>query len=264
MNETRYTLNTSPWQFRRKKPIAVVFDSSRMPVRTWREVYTQILRRCDREKHDELLQLRNKIAGRKRVFLSDKPDEMDSPIKIAEALYAEAYFDTEYLVRTLRHILGAAGCDYSGISIAIMEDKGEGMASRAEILCRQRIVNERNLTGQPITRQEILDCLLLTAVFDREHTDQIKQAVVTLAFCMPEIADICKRTLAELRRLPELLRKAPESLTDIIDLDDRQPEMAAAWQRLRAIAAENPAQAEYLNAGANIMETWWTPLTLEE
>ena len=263
-NETRYTLNTSPWQFRGKKPIAVIFDDHRTPVRTWREVYTQILRRCDREKHDVLLQLRNKIAGRKRVFLSDKPDGMDAPIRIAEALYAEAYFDTEYLVRTLRQILDVAGCDYGGISIVIMEDKGEGMTSRAVILCRQRIIGERDLTVQPLTRQEILDCLLLTAVFDREHTDQIKQAVVTMAFCMPEIADICKKTLAELRRLPELLRKVPAMLTDYLDTEDRVSDMTAACQALRSIAAANPAQDEYLNAAAEIMEEWWTPLTLEE
>ena len=264
-HETRHSLNASSWLFRGTKPAAVIFGGHRVPVTTWREAYTQILRRCDQEKHGELLQLRNKIAGRKRVFLSDKPDGMDAPIKIADTLYAEAYFDTEYLVRTLKHILDAAGCDYSGISIVMKEAAKESHeTSRVAALCQHRIINERNLIEQPITRQELLDCMLLTAALDREHASQIKQAVTAMAFCTPETADICKRTLAELRRLPELLREDATMPTDYLDLDDRQAEMAAAWQSLRVNAAASPAQADYLNAAADIMEEWWTPFGLEE
>jgi len=264
-HETSYTLDTPSWLFRGKKPAAVIFDGNRMPVTTWREVHTQILRHCGREKHGELLRLRNKIAGRKRVFLSDKPDGMDVPIKITDAIYAESYFDTEYLVRTLKQILDAAGCDHSGIFIAIKEAKGDaGAGSRIETLCRQRIVGERDLAEQPITPQEVLDCLLLTAALDRKHAGQIKQAIQAKAFCAPETTDICKKTLSELRRLPEFLRQNTDQLTDRLDLDDRLPEMEAARQALRAAAAANPAQAEYLNTAADILEEWWTPLTLDE
>ena len=264
-SEREYPLSTKPWLFRGTKPSAVIINGKRMPAHTWRDAYHLILRCCDMEKHEALMGLRNKIAGRKRVFLSDKPDGMDVPIKLTEALYVEAYFDTEYLVRTLKLILDAAGYDYSDISVIVRDTAKEpGIISRIETLCRQRIIHERDLEREPITQQEILDCMLLTAALDREHSVQIKQAMEALAFCSPDIADVAKQNLGELRRLPNLLREDPALLTDYVDLDDRLPEMAAARQALRAIAAANPGQAEYLNAAADILEQYWTPLKYEE
>jgi len=143
--------------------------------------------------------------------------------------------------------------------------KENAMQTRIEELCNRPVITPpRDLESEPITRQEILDCLLLTAALEREHAVQIKQAMEAMAFCAPDIADLCKRNLAELRRLPELLREDATMPTDYLDLDDRQTEMSVAWQSLRAIAAANPAQAEYLNAGADILESYWPPLTLEE
>jgi len=138
------------------------------------------------------------------------------------------------------------------------------MNNRTAILCQCRIITERDLNEQPITSQELLDCMLLTAVFDKERFVQIKQAVQALAFCTPSIADICKKNLRELRRLPELLRKEPALLADNINLEDRQMEMTAAGQCLRDTAAANPAQADYLNTAADIMDHYWTPLEYEE
>jgi len=135
--------------------------------------------------------------------------------------------------------------------------------TRIEELCNRHIAGitiPRNLTEQPITPEEILDCLLLTAALDRKHAGQIKQAMEAMAFCTPDIADIAKRNLAELRRLPEILRDSPTLLTDYVDLEDRLPEMKAACQALRTMAAVNPAQAEYLNSAATILEDSWTPL----
>ena len=259
-SEREYPLSTKPWLFRGTKPSAVIINSKRVPVNTWRDAYHLILRYCDAEKHEVLMGLRNKIAGRKRVFLSDKPDGMDVPIKLTEALYVEAYFDTEYLVRTLKLILDAAGYDYSGIYVAIKETGRELVrASRIETLCRQRVINRGDLNEEPITQPEILDCLLLTAALDREHTGQMKQAIEAVAFCMPGIADVAKQNLGDLRRLPEALRRDPALLTDYVDLDDRLPEMAAARQALRSIAIDNPGQAEYLNAAADILEAWVRP-----
>jgi hypothetical protein len=70
------------------------------------------------------MSLRGKVSGRERTFLSGKPDGMDVPIKVAEGLYAEGYFDTEWLVKVLtKHILLPACYDYSGIRIAVIPNK---------------------------------------------------------------------------------------------------------------------------------------------
>jgi len=141
------------------------------------------------------------------------------------------------------------------------------MNHRTQDLCNRPIAGRmvpRDLSKEPITQPEILDCLLLTAALDREHAGQMKQAIEAMAFCAPDIADVAKQNLGELRRLPNLLREDPALLTDYVDLDDRLPEMAAARQALRAIAAANPGQAKYLNAAADAMEAWWAPLEYEE
>jgi len=138
------------------------------------------------------------------------------------------------------------------------------MLTRIEELCKRPVVAPRDMEAEPITRQEILDCLLLTAALDRENAGQLKQAMEAMAFCSPGIADICKKALGELRHLAEIRRDDRALPTDIIDLEDRLPEMTAAREALHGIADEYPAQAEYLNAGADVLENWWTPLTLED
>ena len=74
--ETVYPLSITPALFKGTKPDAVFFGEEKVPVKTWFNVYTVILRRCaeDYEKRDALRYLCNKILGRKRVILSDKPD----------------------------------------------------------------------------------------------------------------------------------------------------------------------------------------------
>jgi hypothetical protein len=73
-----------------------------------------------------------------------------------------------------------------------------------------------------------------------------------------------KETLAEAKRLPDLMLEDPALRTDYVDLDDRLPEMTAAWEALCDIGDRYPAQAEYLYDGAHFMEEYWTPLALEE
>jgi len=80
-SETVYPLSIMPSLFKGTKPNAVIFGKERIAVKTWREAYSLILRWGDDEKHDALMELRNKIAGRSRTFLSDKPDGMDYAIK---------------------------------------------------------------------------------------------------------------------------------------------------------------------------------------
>ena len=118
--EYEVTLYSNPSMLKGTKPAAVIFGDERVRVIKWREVYTEILRRCDREKHSDLLYLRNRVAGRARMVISDKPDGMNVPVMLSEDLFVEAYFDTEQLLRTLvTRILDVVRFDYSGIKIAV-------------------------------------------------------------------------------------------------------------------------------------------------
>jgi hypothetical protein len=69
------------------------------------------------------MDLRNKIAGSQRVFLADKPDGMNIPLKINGGLYAEGKFDSEYRIIALRQILDAANYDYSEISVEVIPNR---------------------------------------------------------------------------------------------------------------------------------------------
>jgi len=125
--ETIYPLSITPALFKGTKPTAVYFGGERVEVKTWRKVYTLILQRCADipEKLNTLIHLRGKISGRSRFFLSGKPDGMDKPVKIAEELYAESYFDTEVLMRILTtEFLDSARYDYSDISVSVIAGGG--------------------------------------------------------------------------------------------------------------------------------------------
>jgi len=143
--EIIYPLGVNSALFKGTKPTAIYFGSVVSPVtianllpaatptydevitvKSWRAVYTLILQRCAAisQNYNTLLSLRNKISGRGRVFLSGKPDGMSVPVKIAEELFAEAYFDTEWLIRVLTNdILDVVGYDYSGISVSAVPNK---------------------------------------------------------------------------------------------------------------------------------------------
>jgi hypothetical protein len=120
--EIRYPLNMEPHFYKGKKPTAVFFGEEEVEAKTWRTVYSEILRRCalDPDKYVVLKNLCNKITGRKRTFLSDKPDGMNVPIKIGEGLYAEGYIDTEWLLRILtKEILNVVKYDYRDITVTL-------------------------------------------------------------------------------------------------------------------------------------------------
>lgn len=123
--EYEYPLGVASSLLKGTKPAAVIFGGEKVATTTWKRVYTEILCRCDADPktHDALMYLRNKMSGRKRVVLSNTPDGMNKPVMLAEGLYAEAYFDTEWLLRTLMQILDAAHYDYSGITIAVSKKK---------------------------------------------------------------------------------------------------------------------------------------------
>jgi hypothetical protein len=55
-----------------KKPVAVLFGEERVKANNWRKVFAAIMARCnaDAQCHDNLMYLRDKVAGRDRILLS--------------------------------------------------------------------------------------------------------------------------------------------------------------------------------------------------
>ena len=141
------------------------------------------------------------------------------------------------------------------------------MQTRIEELCANPggIIGARDLSESPVTPQEILDCLLLTAALAGEHTVQITRGMEALAACEYDwLNSHCAENLLDLHSLPEDLKADPELLTDYVDAEDRLRDMTAVCQALRGIAVLHPEQAGPLHTAADIMEAWWTPLTLDD
>ena len=119
-------LTIEPHYFIGKKPVAVLFGEERITVKTWREVYGVILKRCNSDPayHEKLMYLRNKTAGKIRRFLSDKPEGMWKPIKIDEDMYGEVSYGSATLMHILiNRILAYTGFDCNGISLVLIEGK---------------------------------------------------------------------------------------------------------------------------------------------
>ena len=117
--ETIYPLCMEPGFFKGKSAVAVIFpDGVRIETPTWKALAGVILKRCndDAGKHTALMELRNRVQGRRRLMLGNGPAGMRSPIKIDRGLYMESHYDTESLLRIMKtRILDAVGYDYSGI-----------------------------------------------------------------------------------------------------------------------------------------------------
>jgi len=113
-------LSTHPSIFVGKKPVAVIIGSERIPTPTWRKVYKEILQHCiqDPTYHQMLMDLRGRIAGQQRVFISASPDSMTRPLEICEGMYAEVHYGSETLMHILTiRVLKPLGYDYSNIKI---------------------------------------------------------------------------------------------------------------------------------------------------
>ena len=120
--ELKISLSADPSIFIGRKPAAVLFGEEHIGVKSWRDVYRVILTRCneDPQCHENLMYLRNKTAGKVRVFLSDKPDGMTRPVMIDEGIYGEVQYGSQTLMHILvQRILEPAHFDYSDISIVI-------------------------------------------------------------------------------------------------------------------------------------------------
>ena len=120
--EVIYPLTIKPYVFVGKKPVAMLFGEERVEVKTWRQVYAVILKRCndDSAHHEKLMYLRDKAAGKVRMFLSGSSDGMTRPLMIDDELYGETHYGSETLMHILvNHILNPAQFDCSGIYIII-------------------------------------------------------------------------------------------------------------------------------------------------
>ena len=117
-----YPISFNAAEFKGKKPTGLIFGREKMPVFTWRMVFEKIMERCnaDADKHKALMDLRSKISGGARVILSDRPEGMRTPMKIAHKLYAETHYDTPTLLHILLHrILDPIRYDYSNIYVTV-------------------------------------------------------------------------------------------------------------------------------------------------
>ncbi len=122
MSESVYPLTIAPYFFVGRKPAAVLFGDERVEVKTWRQVYSVIIGRCNQDPacHEKLMYLRNKAAGKVRLFLSDKPDSVTVPLRIDDNLFAEIDYGSQTLMHVLvKQILAYVPFDCSGISIVL-------------------------------------------------------------------------------------------------------------------------------------------------
>ena len=121
-NAYTYTLPFScdTYLFMKKKAVAVYFGDKCVPVVSWKQVYRVILERCNEHCHERLMYLRDKVAGKVRVFLSCSPNGMTRPLRIADDIWCETQYGSQTLMHILRErILKPAQFDYSDIRISV-------------------------------------------------------------------------------------------------------------------------------------------------
>jgi len=121
-----YSLSTHPAIFVGRKPVAILIGSEIIPTPSWRKVYKEIMQYYVKDPvyHERLMDLRDKIAGRERVFISSKPDTMTCPLEICEDMYGEVQYGSQTLMHILTvRILTPINFDYSNIKIRLNNDR---------------------------------------------------------------------------------------------------------------------------------------------
>lgn len=118
--ETIYPL-TNTTGFKGKKPIAVIINNKRTTTPTWKKVVEHILKEIikDEAKKEKMLSLRDVLLGRVRTRVSERKDDMRSPLEVCNGLYIETHYDTETLMNLLLEILNSISYDYSNIRVII-------------------------------------------------------------------------------------------------------------------------------------------------
>jgi len=115
-------ITINPAIFVGKKPVAVMIADKRIDTKSWREVMCAVLQHCcnDPVYYEQLMDLRGKVAGNFRIFLSGKSDGMTNPIEIVEGLYVEAAHGSQAMMHALvNKILIPVGYDCTKISVGI-------------------------------------------------------------------------------------------------------------------------------------------------
>ena len=107
--------------FKSKKVIAVILNGERIIAPTWKNVVRIILMDAIKEERNKtkLSNLCDRLLGRTRTRLSSVPDEMRSPLQLADNIYVETHYDTETLMNLLLQILNEISYDYGDIKIVI-------------------------------------------------------------------------------------------------------------------------------------------------
>jgi hypothetical protein len=122
-------LSIHPTVFVGKKAVAVIFGRERVEVKSWRDVYREIITRCyESPEHREMLMyLRDKAHGKIRTFISSSSVGMTRALKIADEVYCEVHYGTETLMGILvNQILAPARYDVSNIRIVIRKRGNNG------------------------------------------------------------------------------------------------------------------------------------------
>lgn len=128
MNDGIASLGSDTAFLKGRKPVSVIFaDGREVQAKKWKDVAKSILQDCDRDPkmHDEMMFLRQRVAGRERFLLCDDPCVMDTPIRINDKLYFESYFDTETLLHHMKRILTIVGYDCNGILLRYHDPQRE-------------------------------------------------------------------------------------------------------------------------------------------
>ena len=115
-------LSINPIIFRKQKPVAVIFGETRVPVKTWGDVYIAVLANCTQEPeyYNKLMEQRGRIAGKSKVFIAETSDGMRRPRKVCEGLYADVIYGSETLMYILvERILKTIGYNCSNIYIVL-------------------------------------------------------------------------------------------------------------------------------------------------
>lgn len=117
-----------------QKPVSVILaNGTEVAISTWKLAAAEILREIDKDPamHEQLMSLRDRLAGRQRVILGSDPNRMNVPVEISEGLYFEGKFDTEALFHHLKRICGYVGYQDGGILIRY-QDAGQVQEANAE------------------------------------------------------------------------------------------------------------------------------------
>ena len=120
--EWNVPLSVDPHVFIGEKPAALLINGERIAATSWKKVFEEVLIYCTQDPiyYDRLFHLRGKLKGNSRTFISDSPESLTRPTKIADNLYAETHYGAETLIHILvQRILFSIKYDYSNIHIVL-------------------------------------------------------------------------------------------------------------------------------------------------